>query len=58
MKILKTFAQFNNLMELSGLDVLVYKDFIEEEYLYSKEAFVYGLYAAVHACVVNKVLLE
>lgn len=57
MKVLKVFAQGNGLMELEGLDVLVYKDFKEQEFLYSKEAFIYGLYTAVHACLLRKVPL-
>lgn len=54
MKVLRAFAQINALRELCGLDVLVYKDFVEEDYLYSKEAFIYGLYTAIHVAVMNK----
>jgi hypothetical protein len=57
MKILKAFTQINNLKELDGLDILVYKDFIEEEFLYSKEVFVYGLYTAIHFALLPKVVL-
>jgi hypothetical protein len=39
------------------MDVLVYKDFIEEEYLYSREAFIYGLYTAIHAVLLTKTTL-
>lgn len=46
------------MLELPGMDVLVYKDFVEEKFLYSQEAFVYGLYTAVHVCGVRKVALE
>jgi hypothetical protein len=57
-KVLKVFAQTNNLMELSGMDLLVYKDFVEEQFLYSREAFIYGLYTAVHTCMIRKVPLD
>jgi hypothetical protein len=57
-KVLKVFAQTNNLMELSGMDLLVYKDFVEEQFLYSREAFIYGLYTAVHTCMMRKVPLD
>ena len=33
---LKTFSTLNNMQSLSGLDILIYDDFIQDNYLHSK----------------------
>jgi hypothetical protein len=57
-KVVKAFAQINSLMEVKGVDLLVYKDFVEEEFMYSKEVMVYGLYTALHMAIMAKTQLD
>jgi hypothetical protein len=40
------------------MDILIYKDFLEDEFSYSKGAFMNGLYAALHVAMLKNVKLN
>ncbi len=40
------------------MDILIYKDFLEDEFLYSKGAFVNGFYTALHVAMFKNIKLN
>jgi hypothetical protein len=40
------------------MDILIYKDFLEDDFSYSKGAFVNGLYSAFHVAMLKNVKLN
>ena len=57
-KCLTTFINENLLKEISGFDILVYADFIEDQFARWKEALTYAFYSAVHTAFFQEKLLD